>query len=196
MLGMQLHRTPLREKGPPRAGLPSDRTFGWAFHLGANDHQRNSRPDELLFLLDDMRQQAFTAAGSLLVLALYAQARRKAAVRSGVIHFALGHALAQNPSEWPAFAGLLGAWKVVALCELDDLAWWIGERGPVALLVLLDHGLLWLGLYARRSNDNRVCCWAGAPVQHLCIVHGIRPAEVAEAIAHAFGLEGMPRVAV
>jgi hypothetical protein len=101
--------------------------------------------------------------------------------------------MALDPIEWPNFAALLGATKVVAIYEAGELAWWPGGREPVALL-LRDHGLLWLGLHTGRSRDNRAQRWARDAVERLCIVRGLRPSEAAQLIARALGLTEAPRV--
>ncbi len=122
-------------------------------------------------------------------------ARRAGATRPGGLDFATVNAMALDLVEWPNFAALLGASKVVALHEAGELAWWPGDPEPAAELLLRDHGLLWLGLHTGRSRDNRARRWARDPVERLCIVRGVRPNEAAQLIARALGLTEAPRVA-
>ena len=160
------------------------------------DHFRDPRPGEPLFAPGGEQSRIFLEAGTGFRARLDAVARRAGGPRRGGLDYTTINAMALDPIEWPAFAALLGARKVVALYEAGEVTWWPGDREPVALLLLHPRELLWLGLHTGRSRDGGAARrWARDPVERLCIARGVRPAEAARLIAAALGLAEVPRVA-
>jgi hypothetical protein len=171
-----------------------------ALHRGATpgrrvEHFCDPWPSEPLFPPGSEQSLAFLNAGEGFRARLDTAARRIGTTRLGALDFATVNAMALDPVEWPNFAALLGATKVVALYEAGELAWWPGAAEPWRCCCCGITGLLWLGLHTGRSRDNRARRWARDPVERLCIVRGVRPNEAAQLIARALGLTEAPRVA-
>jgi hypothetical protein len=171
-----------------------------ALHRGATpgrrvEHFCDPWPSEPLFPPGSEQSLAFLNAGEGFRARLDTAARRIGTTRLGALDFATVNAMALDPVEWPNFAALLGATKVVALYEAGELAWWPGSREPVASAAAAGSRAA-----VARSPYRPFARQPHAALGARCrraVLHRprLRPSEAAQLIARALGLTEAPRVA-